>query len=156
MRIQTEEAVAYKPALARPLAGDSHCGVGEGRAPSIARRKSRRPTASSRWAARRHSYMPLLFAARLCLVPNIVLSKSRHDSLDSPSTLGIWVRSPLAWGRKDCPRRGDTCWAMLGWLDATYVQQVMYSSSCALNEYIRVTMYAEVPASYGASSTAAV
>ena len=25
--------------------------------------------------------------------------KSRHDALDSPSTLGIRVPSPLAWGR---------------------------------------------------------
>ena len=25
--------------------------------------------------------------------------ESRHDALDSPSTLGIWVPSPVAWGR---------------------------------------------------------
>ena len=52
---------------------------------------------------------------------------SRHDSRDSPSTLGIWVRSRRSPGveraaRAEAARADGRCW---GWLDANF----------ALNEY---------------------
>ena len=120
--IQTEEAVAYKPTLARSLARNRHYGVGEGRCggcePSIVRRRSFGRTTSSRqlvlysytW------YIQLRFVAvSLCLVQPTRFSRlaehARHLG-------GV---APLARGRKGCARRGGTCWwAMLGWLDANF------------------------------------
>ena len=64
------------------------------------------------WTSNEHSLgSSCILLPLLQLLRGRVLSLSvgsRHYDLDSPSKLGIWVRSPLAWGRKSCARRGGT------------------------------------------------
>ena len=90
LRTQTE-AVAYKPTLARPSARNSQYGIGGGRCGGC--------EPSSRVV---DELLVLLFC---CCEPEfdpaLLLTESRHDALDSPRTLCIWVPSPLAWGRNN-------------------------------------------------------
>ena len=94
MHIQTKEAVAYKPTLARPLARNPHYGVGEARCggcePSIVRRRSCGRTTGSRLVAR---YMFLYIPQCGFLLCGCVLN--RHDSLD----LTCRARSASGCGR---------------------------------------------------------
>ena len=54
-----------------------------------------------------------------CCKPEFDLAQleSRQDALQSPSTLGIRVPSPLTWGRNGVrelrAQRPGTCWAMV-------------------------------------------
>ena len=94
LQIQTEEAVAYKPTLARPLARNPHYGVEEGRCggcePSIVRRRSCGRTTSSRWAAR---YI-LLHTTPACPVvrgywfDKCLEAKARWRGATTPSLVG--------------------------------------------------------------------
>ena len=113
---ETERAVACKPTLAQPLAGNIHCGVGEGRCrgcePSVIGRRSCRRTTSSRWAAR---FVLYSYVYHCCLLPSACVLLGRHDSLDSPTTLGIWVRSRRSLGaegatRAEAAHAEGQCW----------------------------------------------
>ena len=89
LRTQTE-AVAYKPTLARPSARTSRCGIGGGRCGGCVSHRQELPTSSSYCCCCEPEFDPTL-----------PLLQSRHDALDSPSTLCIRVPSPLAWGRNN-------------------------------------------------------
>ena len=54
-----------------------------------------------RLAGSSHTGILVLLLYCCCCKPEFDLAQleSRHDALDSPSTLGIRVPSPLAWGR---------------------------------------------------------
>ena len=147
LHIQTEEAVAYKPTLARPLAKNPHYGVGEGRCSgceqSIVRRSCGRTT-SSRWAARYILlYIPLRFVAvRLCCLADTILSTR-------PSTLGIWVRSRRSLGveraaRAEAARVDGRCWggSMLTMLSTSTAAVYIYSVYVVhIRYHVRGTWY---------------
>ena len=84
--------VAYKPTLAQLSARNSHYNIGERRCGGC---EPPSAVVDELWlAARIYSYC-------CCCEPEFdpAQLESRHDALDSPSTLGIRVTSPLAWGR---------------------------------------------------------
>lgn len=143
LHIQTEEAAAYKPTLTRPSARNSHYGIGERRCRGYDQWivKSCGQT-SSHWAARIYSY-------HCCCEPGVLSLNSRHDVLDSPSTLGTWVPSPIAWGRNRCARRGRTCWMMLGWLDGNFsLNEYGRGSTCFIGRGRILTSTTRVPGGY--------
>ena len=68
---------------------------------------------SSRWAARYILLYTSKYTTAFCCCEAVLLS--RHDSLDSPSTLGIWVRSRRSLGveraaREEAARADGRCW----------------------------------------------
>ena len=73
------------------------------------------------------------------------LVESRHNVLDSPSTLGIRVRSPLAWGRNSVRelrvrrRHGLVlCIFRTTWLDSNGVTFLFVSyNTCTRRIYVR-------------------
>ena len=87
--VQTE-AVAYKSALTRPSARNSRYGTGGVRCGGCVSHRQELSTSPSHCCSCEREYDPAL-----------LLIESRHDALDSPSTLCIRVPSPLAWGRNN-------------------------------------------------------
>ena len=89
LRAQTE-AASYKPTLARPAARTSRYGIGDGRCGGCVSHRQELSTSPS-------------YCCCCCepeFDPALVFIESRHDALDSPSTLCIRVPS-LAWGRNN-------------------------------------------------------
>ena len=85
--------IAFKPTLARPSVRNSHYGIGARRCGGC---EPSSGIVDELWLAAR------IYSYRCCcaLVFYPAQLESQHDVLYSPSTLGIWVPSPLAWGRK--------------------------------------------------------
>ena len=74
----------------RPSARISRCGIGGGRCGGFVSHRQELPMSSSYRCHCEPEFERTL-----------LLTQSRHDVLDSPSMLCIWVPSPLDWGRNN-------------------------------------------------------
>ena len=127
LHIQTEETVAYKPTLARPLGRNSHYGVGEGRCdgcePSIVRRRSCGRTTSSRWAARYRHTEIFFLSGLLSTVSYYLLDRSSFSLLSTRFILYVFIIFFVS-SVSSCTRA-----AVVATLQPTAIQQQYHNNS---------------------------